>query len=173
VAFERRCEKPIPVDHPPAQSGIPPTITTSSSTTEKVALFRRLFSGRPDIFPLRWEDRKAGRSGYFPACTNEWARDMRQAGKMRRMPASGVHSRIRSNSAVHARCRSDRRSSERYGVDVVRIMVGRGPPLTDFSGSESALIGDLVSIVTGLAILPCTPQRRRRTLREWYNSFCP
>src|ERR1700674_455029 len=74
VAFERRCKKPIPVDHPPAQSGIPPTITTSSSTTEKVALSRRLFSGRPDIFPLRWENRKAGRSGYFPACTNEWAR---------------------------------------------------------------------------------------------------
>jgi hypothetical protein len=58
---------------------------------------------------------------------------MRQAGKMRGMPASGVHSRLRSNSAVHARCRSDRRSSEGYGVDVVRIMVGRGPPLTDFS----------------------------------------
>jgi superfamily II DNA or RNA helicase len=41
------------------------------STTEKVALFRKLFRGRTDIFPLRWEN-KAGKSGYAPACGNEW-----------------------------------------------------------------------------------------------------
>jgi hypothetical protein len=39
---------------------------------EKVALFRRLFAGRPDVFALRWENRKDGRSGYAPACQNEW-----------------------------------------------------------------------------------------------------
>lgn len=39
---------------------------------EKVALFRRLFAGRPDVFALRWENRKDGRSGYSPACENEW-----------------------------------------------------------------------------------------------------
>jgi hypothetical protein len=30
----------------------------------KVDLFRRLFVGRPDVFPIRWENRKAGRAGY-------------------------------------------------------------------------------------------------------------
>lgn len=39
---------------------------------EKIALFRRLFAGRPDVFALRWENRKDGRSGYAPACHNEW-----------------------------------------------------------------------------------------------------
>ena len=38
---------------------------------EKVALFRRLFRGRTDVYPLRWESAK-GRSGYSPACGNEW-----------------------------------------------------------------------------------------------------
>ena len=41
------------------------------STAEKVALFRRLFRGRSDVFPVRWESNK-GRSGYAPACANEW-----------------------------------------------------------------------------------------------------
>jgi hypothetical protein len=38
---------------------------------EKVALFRRLFRGRTDAYPLRWESAK-GKSGYSPACGNEW-----------------------------------------------------------------------------------------------------
>src|SRR5579884_1356519 len=42
------------------------------ATADKIALFRRLFSGRPDVFALRWENRKDGRSGYAPACANEW-----------------------------------------------------------------------------------------------------
>lgn len=43
-----------------------------SPPIEKIALFRRLFRGRTDIFPLRWENRSSGRSGYAPACGNEW-----------------------------------------------------------------------------------------------------
>lgn len=42
------------------------------STAEKVALFRRLFSGRTDVYPIRWEGKTSGKSGYAPACTNEW-----------------------------------------------------------------------------------------------------
>lgn len=41
------------------------------STAEKVALFRDLFRGRDDVYPVRWESRK-GHSGYTPACANEW-----------------------------------------------------------------------------------------------------
>ena len=33
--------------------------------------FRELFRGRSDVFPVRWESNK-GRSGYAPACANEW-----------------------------------------------------------------------------------------------------
>lgn len=42
------------------------------STDEKVALFRRLFRGRTDVYPIRWESKTSGKSGYSPACANEW-----------------------------------------------------------------------------------------------------
>ncbi len=42
------------------------------STDEKVALFRRLFRGRDDVWALRWESKTSGKSGYSPACANEW-----------------------------------------------------------------------------------------------------
>lgn len=41
------------------------------STDEKVALFRRLFRGRDDVYARRWESKK-GKSGYSPVCENEW-----------------------------------------------------------------------------------------------------
>jgi len=41
------------------------------STEDKVALFHRLFRGRTDVYAARWEN-KRGRSGYAPACANEW-----------------------------------------------------------------------------------------------------
>lgn len=47
------------------------TIRQDSPTSDKVALFRSLFRGREDIYPIRWES-KTGRSGYSPACANEW-----------------------------------------------------------------------------------------------------
>lgn len=41
------------------------------STDAKIQLFRSLFKGREDVYSLRW-DSKNGRSGYAPACDNEW-----------------------------------------------------------------------------------------------------
>ena len=49
-------------------------VTNSSSSAEKIELFCRLFAGRPDVFPVRWENRKTGASGYSPACSNEWVK---------------------------------------------------------------------------------------------------
>ena len=46
--------------------------TSRLSTAEKVALFRRLFRGRTDVYPIRWESKTTGKSGYAPACGNEW-----------------------------------------------------------------------------------------------------
>ena len=48
-----------------------PSTSTPLSTNEKVSLFRRLFRGRTDVYPVRWES-KAGKTGYAPACSNEW-----------------------------------------------------------------------------------------------------
>jgi len=48
-------------------------IDRNSPIEMKLALFRRLFRGRSDVFPIRWENRTTGRSGYAPACANEHA----------------------------------------------------------------------------------------------------
>ena len=53
-----------PVAHEPELSRL--------STAKKVTLFRRLFRGRTDVFPVRWESKTSGKSGYAPACANEW-----------------------------------------------------------------------------------------------------
>ena len=42
------------------------------NTDEKVAHFRQLFRGRTDVYPIRWESKTTGKTGYSPACANEW-----------------------------------------------------------------------------------------------------
>jgi hypothetical protein len=51
---------------------IPDVEPSNFSATEKVAIFRRLFRGRTDVYPLRWESKTTGKVGYTPACANEW-----------------------------------------------------------------------------------------------------
>ena len=48
------------------------TVTNRSSEEEKITLFRTLFRGREDIYPRRFESVKTGKTGYSPACANEW-----------------------------------------------------------------------------------------------------
>ena len=50
------------------------TVHRHSSPEAKIALFRSLFRGRDDVYPRRFESRKTGKSGYQPACGNEWDR---------------------------------------------------------------------------------------------------
>ena len=45
-----------------------------ASAEAKITLFRSLFRGRDDVYPRRFESRKTGKSGYAPACANEWVR---------------------------------------------------------------------------------------------------
>ncbi len=45
-----------------------------SPSQAKIGLFRSLFRGRDDVYPRRFEGRKTGKSGYAPACANEWVR---------------------------------------------------------------------------------------------------
>jgi superfamily II DNA or RNA helicase len=40
----------------------------------KIALIRSLFRGREDVYAKRFESKKTGKSGYQPACRNEWVR---------------------------------------------------------------------------------------------------
>lgn len=58
-------------------------IDRNSTIEKKIALFRRLFAGRSDVFPIRWENRVTGRSGYAPACANEWQRGICEKPKVK------------------------------------------------------------------------------------------
>lgn len=61
-----------PVSVEPAPEELPEPQRSGLSTADKVALFRRLFRGRTDVYPVRWQSRTSGKSGYAPACANEW-----------------------------------------------------------------------------------------------------
>lgn len=47
-------------------------INKYSSVDTKIRLFRKLFSGREDVFARRWYSKTTGKSGYQPVCENEW-----------------------------------------------------------------------------------------------------
>ena len=49
-------------------------VDRTSTPQAKIALFRSLFRGREDVYARRFESRKTGKSGYAPACSNEWVR---------------------------------------------------------------------------------------------------
>jgi hypothetical protein len=50
------------------------SVTNESTQEQKIALFRSLFRGREDVYPRRFESKRTGKSGYQPACRNEWIR---------------------------------------------------------------------------------------------------
>jgi len=49
-----------------------PTIDRRSLPESKIELFRSLFRGREDVYARRFESHRTGKSGYAPACSNEW-----------------------------------------------------------------------------------------------------
>ncbi|MDZ4323091.1 MAG: restriction endonuclease subunit R, partial [Alphaproteobacteria bacterium] len=58
----------------PSNASLVSQAPSSLSSDEKLSLFMELFHGRRDVFPKRWENQKTGKSGYSPACKNEWVR---------------------------------------------------------------------------------------------------
>ena len=66
IAWKKLAD-PVPVQRPAKVSE-----PSKLSTDEKVALFMRLFRGRTDVYPIRWESQKTGKVGYSPVCVNEW-----------------------------------------------------------------------------------------------------
>jgi superfamily II DNA or RNA helicase len=62
-------EPPVTEPVPPPPEPVPASI--QFTIADKIALIRRLFRGRTDVYSQRWESAK-GTSGYSPACGNEW-----------------------------------------------------------------------------------------------------
>ncbi len=63
-----------PASSAAASSGVAraATVYRDSSAEEKITLFGSLFRGRMDVYARRWENQRVGRSGFQPACANEW-----------------------------------------------------------------------------------------------------
>lgn len=73
AALEAHLKKLLQPDISAASDlAVPSGVTAASPAAEKVTLFRTLFGGRTDVFPLRWANSKTDRAGYSPACANEW-----------------------------------------------------------------------------------------------------
>jgi hypothetical protein len=47
-------------------------VTASSSGPDKVRFFRTLFAARTDVYAIRWENARMGRSGWSPAVEGGW-----------------------------------------------------------------------------------------------------
>jgi superfamily II DNA or RNA helicase len=69
IAAEK--ETPPNTETPSLNAG---RLVATSPPAEKIILFRSLFKGREDVFPKRWINARSGKSGYAPACANEWVR---------------------------------------------------------------------------------------------------
>lgn len=68
IAIPRQADGEMAVDFPHQANA------NTLSTDAKVRLFRRLFRGRDDVYPVRWESQQSGKAGYSPVCANEWRR---------------------------------------------------------------------------------------------------
>ena len=52
----------------------PPRGASPTPANEKVALLRRLFRGRDNVYACRWENARTGKSGYAPVVVGGWSR---------------------------------------------------------------------------------------------------
>ncbi|HYO00788.1 MAG TPA: DEAD/DEAH box helicase family protein [Mycobacterium sp.] len=61
-------------------SGAPESpVSMASAPEEKIRFFLDLFRCRSDVYALRWENRRDGRSGWMPAIRGYWRRGMNRA----------------------------------------------------------------------------------------------
>jgi hypothetical protein len=58
-------------------------VSKESSPESKIQLFRSLFRGGTDVFPLRFKSQRTGKSGYSPASANEWVRGVCEKPRIR------------------------------------------------------------------------------------------
>ena len=108
-----------------------------SSAEEKIRLFRAMFCGREDVFAERWES-KAGKTGYQPACANQWIR-----GVCPKCAAFG-HGGARKAPVSCAECpaRQFEPITDRIVANHLRGSDGKGKPFT--MGVYPLLSGDTV-----------------------------
>lgn len=66
------CPEPLWQSNAPTAACTVP-VHTHSSAQEKIEFFLSVFKGREDVYAQRYHSVRTGKSGYTPACKNEWA----------------------------------------------------------------------------------------------------
>ena len=54
--------------------GAPGAVHAGSPPEAKVAFYRTLFAARQDVYAVRWDNARSGRSGWMPAVRGGWRR---------------------------------------------------------------------------------------------------
>jgi len=96
------------------------------SPDEKIKLFRRLFKGRNDVYPVRWESKKTGKPGYSPVCANEWRQGVCQKPAIKCSECQ----HIRTGTALSRSIQTSRKPGKEYFF--------RLRPAKDFTGNWMA-----------------------------------
>ena len=114
-------------------------VTSGSSTRDKIALFRSLFRGLPDVYAHGYRRKDVG-IGYTPACTTEWKRGIcqRASGKKTKCALcdNQAFSEI-SDAALIAHFRgSDERFRDVIGMYVLDKDCKTSVLVLDFDGKE-------------------------------------
>lgn len=65
------CPEELWLSHAPQQEALSP-VHAGSTSQEKIDFFLSLFRGRDNLYAKRYYNLKTGKSGYVPACQNEW-----------------------------------------------------------------------------------------------------
>jgi len=62
------------INQPAPLAGRKANDQTPDANSDKINLFLSLFRCRRTVYPKRWENQRKDKSGYSPACNNEWVR---------------------------------------------------------------------------------------------------
>jgi hypothetical protein len=73
----------IPTAHTAKPSYSTSLLDKESPLTEKIRLYRSLFHGREDVYAVLWQNKTTLKSGYSPACNNEWVAGLCQKFKVK------------------------------------------------------------------------------------------
>ncbi|MFZ3129810.1 MAG: DEAD/DEAH box helicase family protein [Desulfosporosinus sp.] len=100
-----------------------PSISNYSTAKEKIELFMSLFKGRDDVYAKRWYSLKTQKSGYQPACKNEWNDDLCDKRKYKCNSCPNRKLLILNENVIE----NHLRGKDAYGRDVI----GLYPMLSD------------------------------------------
>ena len=109
-----------------------------ASAAEKVALIRRLFHGRDDVYALRWENARTGKNGYAPAAAGGWSKtgpkdylplsDEAIERHLRGREAIGIYPLLKDDRCWFIACDFDGRTWKLDALALLEACAERGVP---------------------------------------------